>query len=206
MNQDKPHYYDGKPYQFLFDKALKEVREIIIGQIKPNTIVIDLCCGTGALVFDLADRCTSVTGVELSSKMIAHAEKSKRISGKKNIQFFHADASHLNTITDKQYDYATISMALHEMPCEMRLKVLQEAKRISKKIIIADYAVPQPCTLAGGSVYFIEFFAGMEHFRGFRNFQKNKGIHSLLEKCGYKIKVERKNTKGTIQVILANYS
>lgn len=170
MSIDKPHYYDGKPYEILFDRALKEVRDIIIEQIEAGSTVVDIGCGTGALVFDLAEKRESVTGVELSSKMVEHAKRRQQSNGKNNVTFVHDDATSLHHFEDQQFDYLTISMALHEMPPELRVKVLNEAKRIAKKIIVADYVVPQPLSFAGIRTRVVEFLAGIEHFRGFRHF------------------------------------
>ena len=203
MSIDKPHYYDGKPYEILFDRALREVRDIIVGQIEAGSKVIDIGCGTGSLVFDLAEKCESVTGVELSSKMVNHAQRCQQKNGKRNVSFMHGDATSLPHFENQQFDYLTISMALHEMPPELRLKVLNEAKRIAKKIIIADYVVPQPLSFAGIIIHIVEFLAGIEHFRGFRDFQSNNGINQLLQNCQLSICGESTNQNGTIKVVVA---
>lgn len=204
MSIDKPHYYDGKPYEILFDRALREVRDIIIEQIEAGSTVVDIGCGTGSLIFDLAEKCESVTGVELSSKMVDHANRRQKSNGKNNVAFVHGDATSLPHFKDRQFDYLTISMALHEMPPELRAKVLNEAKRIAKKIIVADYVVPQPLSFTGIRTRIVEFLAGIEHFRGFRDFQSNNGIDQLLQNCQLSICSEAINRNGTIRVVVAN--
>jgi ubiquinone/menaquinone biosynthesis C-methylase UbiE len=200
---DKKHYYDGKPYEILFDRALKEVRNIIVEQIEPGSLVVDIACGTGSLVFDLAEKCKSVTGVELSSKMVEHAKHRQELNGKHNANFVHGDATSLPTFKDKEFDYLTISMVLHEMPSDLRLQVLSEAKRIAKKIIIADYVVPQSFSFAGIRIRIVEFLAGIDHFRGFRDFQKNNGIDYLLSESQLSIIFKEINKNGTIRVVVA---
>ena len=203
MSIDKPHYYDGKPYEILFDRALREVRDIIVGQIEAGSKAVDIGCGTGSLVFDLSEKCESVTGVELSSKMVNHAKRRQQANRKNNVNFIHGDATSLPHFEDQQFDYLTISMALHEMPSELRLKVLNEAKRIAKKIIIADYVVPQPLSFAGVRTRIVEFLAGIEHFKGFRDFQNNNGIDQLLQNCQLSICGESINQNRTIRVVVA---
>lgn len=203
MNTDKPHYYDGKFYEVLIDPALIEVRDIIVEQIEAGSTVVDIGCGTGALVFDLSEKCKSITGVELSSKMVEHARRRQQSNGKNNINFVHGDATNLPHFEDQQFDYLTISMALHEMPPETRTKVLNEAKRIAKKIIVADYVVPQPLSFAGIGTRIVEFLAGIEHFRGFRDFQNNNGIDQLLQNCQLSICSEAINKNGTIRIVVA---
>lgn len=203
MNIDKSHYYDGKLYEILVDRALKEVRDIIVEQIKAGSTVIDIGCGTGSLVFDLAGKCESVIGVELSSTMVEYAKHRQQSNKNNNIHFIHGDAASLPHFQDQQFDYATISMALHEMSPDLRLKVLNEVKRIAKKVIVADYVVPQPLNFAGVGTRIVEFLAGIEHFRGFKDFQRNNGIDQLLQNCQLSIYSEATNENGTIRVVTA---
>ncbi len=203
MNIDKSHYYDGKFYEIFIDRALKEVRDIIVEQIEADSTVVDIGCGTGSLVFDLAEKCELVTGIELSSKMVIHAQRRQQSNGNSNVNFIHGDSKSLPHFQDQQFDYATISMAIHEMPPDLRMQVLNDAKRIAKKIIIADYVVPQPLNFAGIITRIVEFLAGIEHFRGFRDFQRNNGIYQLLQNCQLSICGESTNKNGTIRVVVA---
>lgn len=203
MSTDKFHYYDGELYEKLIDPVLKEIRTIVTKQIKVNSKVIDICCGTGALVFDLAKHCKTITGIELSSKMIARAKHRTQIENIKNINFIHGDATNLLNIKNHQFDYAVISMALHEISPKLREKVLLEAKRIAKKIIIADYSTPQPLNFAKLIIHIIELLAGTQHFKCFRNFQKNNGINQLLINCKISICNETTNKFNTIKVVVA---
>ena len=203
MSIDKPHYYDGKPYDILFERALREVREIIVQNVEDYSKVVDIACGTGSLVLDLAQKCSEVTGVELSSKMVEYAKGRPQVKAQTNVDFLHADATNLACFTDQQFDYLTVSMALHEMPPELRHTVLNEAKRIAKKIIIADYATPLPISFAGIRTRIVEFLAGISHFRGFRDFQNNNGIDQLLKESQLYISHEAINRNRTIRVVVA---
>ena len=200
---DKSHYYDGKLYEIFIDRALRELRNIIVEQIEAGSTAIDIGCGTGSLVFDLAEKCKSVIGVELSSRMVNHARRRRKSKGKDNVEFMHGNAASLPRFQDQQFDYAAISMVIHEMRPDLRMKVLNEAKRIAKKIIIADFAVPQPSGFAGISTYIVELLAGIGHFKGFKDFQRNNGLDRLLENCYLSIYRESVNKNGTIRVVVA---
>ena len=203
MKNKKTHYYDGHIYKVLIDPYLREVRSIISSKIEKGSKVVDLGCGTGALVFTLAHSCQLVTGIELSEQMIKYAQRSKQLKQTMNVHFQYGDASYLPKIKNDEYDYAVISMALHEMPPPLRLKVLWEAKRIATTVIIADYVTPLPVSLAGIGARITEFFAGQEHYRMFRHFQKSRGIEGLLEKNQISRDSETTNKKGTIEVVVA---
>lgn len=199
MVKNKKHYYDGKIYNIFSDNVLKEVRQIILQNIKSKSTVIDIGCGTGELVLSLAKKCKKVVGIDLSLKMIKYAKKNT----KDNIKFFHQDATNLKDVKNKQYDYAVISMALHEMlPQSLRLKVLIETKRIAKKIIIADYATPLPFNFKSLGIYIVEFIAGINHFKGFRNFQKNNGINQIIKNTNLRIDKDFKTKDKTIRVVI----
>lgn len=202
MQLDKFHYYDGKLYEKISDPMLEKIRKIISRQIKSDSSVIDLGCGTGALAFELSKPCKSVVGVELSSRMIIYAEKKKKLKNIKNVSFIHNNATNLSQFKKHQFDYAVISMVLHEASPKLRYSLVNEAKRIAKKIIIADYSTPQPFNLEGFFIFIIEFLAGIDHFKGFRSFQKNNGIDPILSDCNLSIEKEIKNKNGTIRIIV----
>lgn len=174
---------------------------MLVDQIDVGSNVIDIGCGTGSLVFDLAEKCKSVTGVELSSKMIAHAQHRLGLSKKQNVIFLRGDGTNLAHFQNQEFDYATISMVIHEIPLELQTKVLSEAKRIAKQVVVADWVTPLPVSFSGIRMRLIEFLAGPKHFKGFRNFQKNNGINQLLKSSQLSVVKESINRNGTIRVV-----
>lgn len=198
---DKPHWYDGAFYELFLDPALAEVRTLIRDQIEMGSSVLDVGCGTGALVFSLAEKCRQAVGIDLSKKMIDRANDKKNEFGLTTIEFRHANATILSETANREFDYATISMAVHEMPRQIQNLVILGMKRVANKIIIADYLAPQPANIRGFTTWAIEFLAGRHHFQQFRQYQQMKGLDSLLERSGLKIVHESHNKKGTIRVV-----
>jgi len=81
------------------------------------------------------------------------------------------------------FDCASISFALHEKERAARDKIISEMKRVVRKggaLILLDFQVPVPNTMFSRLVKVIEFFAGREHHRCFRDYLAQGGLDVLL--------------------------
>lgn len=203
MTVDKHHWYDGLVYEYVVDPALRPVREGISREIDEGSTVVDLACGTGSLSFMLAQRCRAVLGVELSQDMVTHAQ-SKITPDTDHVKIIHGDASQLSHIKDGEFDYATISMALHEMPQSVRLAVVTEARRIAKTTVFADFNAPIPRTIMGLRSCVAEFLAGMDHFNASRDFQARGGLPALIKEAGGTIDKSKLVRSRTVQIVVAH--
>src|SRR3989344_8663 len=111
--------------------------------LKPPAKIIDVATGTGAQAYELAKLGLDVTGVDLSPEMLQQAKKKLHKSLK--LRFLHADATEL-PFRNNEFDGASISLGLHDMPYEIGLAVMSEIKRVVKKngsILIVDYMEPK---------------------------------------------------------------
>lgn len=98
--------------------------------------VLDVCTGTGEIAIRLARQGAAVTAIDVTPTML---EKAKKKDGTAAITFVQADARQL-PFADKSFDQSVISLALHDMPRPVRIAVLQEMLRVTKKqIVISDY-------------------------------------------------------------------
>ena len=61
-------------------------------RLKPNATILDVGCGTGRHAIELARRGYMVTGVDLSSGMLAEAKKSAK-KAKVSVNWVHANAT-----------------------------------------------------------------------------------------------------------------
>ena len=68
----------GIIYGTLIDPILKPMRKRVANEIHTNSTIIDIACGTGAQIFELAKHCFHSTGIDLSESMIEFAKKSAR--------------------------------------------------------------------------------------------------------------------------------
>jgi ubiquinone/menaquinone biosynthesis C-methylase UbiE len=151
----------------------------------------------------LADKCRYVVGVDYSSRQIAFAERKKALKRCTNVEFIHADASQLEKVVNQNFDFATMVMFLHEVEPELREKVLREALKFAKQVVIADFLSPFPGNMASILFRLLEYMAGMRHHRNFRNWMMLGGIGGFIKGLDVSVdsETEWKNRCGKIVMI-----
>ncbi|MBP1908642.1 class I SAM-dependent methyltransferase [Methanolobus bombayensis] len=103
-----------------FSKWRKEILSELSGR------VLDLGIGTGKNIPYYPDDC-EVVGVDISDKMLAHANK--RLKEKKNISLYQMDAENLG-FKDDSFDYVITTFVLCSIPNPVA--ALKEIKRVCK--------------------------------------------------------------------------
>ena len=176
----KDHFYEGWLYHILVDPLLRRVHRLVRSQVKPGSTLIDIGCGTGELLFSLADVGSELVGVETSKRMWSFADRQARARGFNNVQILFGGAK-LENFLAGSFDYAIACMVLHEMDASQRLPVLKEMQRLAPHVILVDYRVPPPANLAAAMCRFIERLAGRRHFRNYTSFINNGGLLALYE-------------------------
>lgn len=191
-------------YGTFIDPVLVPMRKRMAKKIQPGEKVIDIACGTGAQVFEFAKKASAVLGVDLSESMIDKANKTKKWKNYANIDFFVGDAANLNEIQNKNFDVATMSLALHQFEPQLHSKILNEMKRLSGKIIIIDYAVPLSRNYAGYGSRVAEFFAGRDHYNNFNQFCQMGGLNTILPQNDLIITESEFFAKGIFQMVVCS--
>lgn len=191
---------------FLIDDIRLEAVEF--SDIKAKEKVIDICCGTGKQALYFSKAGAVAYGIDNNSKSVDKANNRKMLSNDQNSSFQLSDAANL-PFEDHFFDYACISLALHEKSYDLALKVLKEASRVIKKsgkIIIIDYAYPMPFNAEHLLILFFEILAGKKHFNFFRKYLKKGGLKPLLEKTNLISLKEKVSKNGTILILQAGFN
>ncbi len=133
------------PIYDVLEVFARHIRKKVVSEsgLPQGARVLDMACGTGAQSIAFAEKGFSVVGVDLSPDMLAQAKK--KIRKDYDVTFLCQDASSV-PFADSQFDLATISFGLHDMPEEIGAAVLKEMQRVTKpngKIVIVDYDVPK---------------------------------------------------------------
>jgi ubiquinone/menaquinone biosynthesis C-methylase UbiE len=191
MPTDKSLYYYGPIYHRLLDPELVETRHVAVDLITDGSSVLDIACGTGVLCMMLHKRKNCrVVGIDLSVRMLEYARK---LNPDQDPKFVHEDATDLRDFGDRSFDYATILLLMHELARIQQVRVLKEALRVAKRVIIIDAISPLPKNLGGIGIRIVEGTFGHEHQGNFKAFLTTGGIAGILKESTLAINVEHRS-------------
>jgi ubiquinone/menaquinone biosynthesis C-methylase UbiE len=111
---------------------------------KPNPYILDICCGTGAVItaFAAQNPESFIVGYDFSRGMLVKAREKSRAG---MIILIEGDAASLPFI-DESFDVITCSHALYELKRPARKAALNEMKRVLHRdgvVLIMEHEVPR---------------------------------------------------------------
>jgi len=198
--ENKNHWYDGTFYDKFIAPNQQKLFAKVIKFIEADKSIIDVGCGTGFFSFSVADKCKSALGIDLSKRNIDKANKNLINKPNSKLTFRHANLNTIITENIDKFDYAVLTYVIHEVNENERIPLINEISQVADKIIIGDFLVPRPKNFTGKLSRIIEFVAGSEHYRNFRNYVANGGIPDLAKKAGLTIISEYKNIKAGVHI------
>lgn len=134
--------------KIFFKLGKKNPRRKIFDIIPDEEIkILDVCTGTGSNIIELARKKNKVniTGIDNSKGMLNVGLKKIKKYNLSNVEFLLQDATEMN-LNNSFYDYALISLILHEMDDETAFKTLQNTHNCLKddgKLIVFEFIVPE---------------------------------------------------------------
>ncbi len=183
---------------------LSRPRQRIVQLLKGQRL-LDVCCGTGNLTAMLAEAGCQAVGVDSSPTMLSHARR-KHLTA----EFKQVNATQLPF--NQEFDAAVISIALHEMPPEVREKVWESVQRAvlpRGRLIALDFSLPErnnlAARIAGGLIErdereFLHIYP--EHYQNFREFMRSGGLLSWIQKQNQPVEADWRFWGGTIAVVV----
>jgi ubiquinone/menaquinone biosynthesis C-methylase UbiE len=180
-----PYQNSARWYDTIIEPLNTGLRQIGFKMIppEPGQRVLDVGCGTGTHLELYRQAGCKVFGIDLSPAML---EVALQKLGDR-AQLLLGDASCM-PYPDDSYDLVIVTLALHEMPPDTRLAVVGEMRRVLKqngRMLAIDYHPGSIRSLKGwlfkGIINFIEWLAGGEHFRNYRQFLSHGGVPALAE-------------------------
>ena len=202
MKEDKSHWYDGWFYDRFIAPNQDKLFEQIKNLIESNSKVIDVGCGTGRFSFLIADKCKGVLGIDPSKRNIARAKLSLSKKPNNKISFENGTLNQLLSEREEHFDYAVSTYVLHEINENERVNFLENISLIAEKIIIGDYLYPDKAGLLNAFNRVVEFAAGRNHYKNYRNFMAKGGIKKFASEAGLKVIAENKDQPSTSHLVV----
>jgi len=169
--------------------------------MKAGDKVLDVCCGTGSQALQYARIGIIATGIDLDPRMIEVAERNRKKQGLGSVSFQTANALNL-PFEDNIFDYASISASLHEKERADRDKIISEMKRVVKKegtLVFTDYKGTLPRIPSSYLSTALEYIAGRDHWRCFKDYTEQGGLDGLLQKNN--LQEEKREELGPLWII-----
>ena len=197
MKKD-PYHRVAKLYDKLFQQMNTSLIAIGVKMFPPveGMSVLDIGCGTGTLLGNYQKAGCRIFGIDLSPAMIKIARE--KLSGDAELSIRDANSTQFQT---DSFDLVTAMFVLHEMSPATRKAVMDEICRILKRtgrILLIDYHTGPLKPLKGWFkrviITIVEFCAGQEHYRNYRNFMAKNGIPSLVS--GHEMVIEQQKIVG----------
>jgi ubiquinone/menaquinone biosynthesis C-methylase UbiE len=145
--------------------------------------VLDVGCGTGSLLLTFREAGCYVTGIDASPTMLAAARQ--KLGESVDLRLGNAAGLPFD---DGSFDLVTAVYSLHEMPPTTRAATVQEITRVVKptgKILIIEYKNgPYPSQsgiISKITRAVVEWLAGSDHYKNFRQFINQDGLTPLIE-------------------------
>lgn len=165
--------------------------------IQAGTRVIDVATGTGAQASAFDDAGASVVAIDLSPRMLSIA---RRKYDERDIEFVEADATAL-PYPDASFDVSCVSFALHEMPRDVRARVVGDMARVTRpggKVVVVDYALPRN-RVWRWFVYHVVKLYERDHYVDF----VRADLAALLARSGMSVLTEHRALLGAARVVIA---
>lgn len=194
--------FDERYFELYVNPFLHQLRLMMAKYARKGGSAIEIGCGTGELTSLLAAKSCRVVGVDPDEKHVAETRARLSEFSECKTEVLQTDFETLDQFEDKEFDTALLMMTVHELTWEKRQPVLQEAIRLSRKLIVADYIVPQPKDPHGAIARTAELLAGQDHFSNYQSFQKLGGMRALESALNIKPAKLELNTIGTAEVIV----
>lgn len=175
--------WHSRIYKLLADRALKPFRRDLTEILRKicgvhNGRVLDLGCGTGALLRDLESSGITAVGLDNSPHMLRYIPKTtKAIAGSAEAVPF----------ADDSFAAVVISMLLHESDAAPE-NILAEAARLLEpkegRLLLLDWKLAERNLdyLFRPLMHGIELCMGRRHYRNFRTFMRRGGPEGAIQR------------------------
>jgi len=166
------------------DRVLRPLRKELVDLIEADANVLEVGCGTGDLLFQAAHKLSAGYGVDIDQSMIEFAKQRKN---KMHFDHLSFQCIYALKMPPRQFDIATSTLCLHELPRPLACDLLRMMVESSKTVLIADYTKAN--SLMGKvAIEFDEMISG--HYRNFKQYRRSGGIPAYAQAIGAQVRGE----------------
>jgi len=158
------------------DRYLQPMRQQVVDLIKPNSTVVDLGCGSGDVLFKLADKIERGVGIDKSKTLIDFATVRQQKEKRDNLQFIEADLC--GEVVLPMSDYAIASLLYHVVDREEATALLKKQVNKAKTTIICGFSKPNNWKQSL-LLWLDQKFTS--HYQNFRAYKQNGYMEALLQ-------------------------
>lgn len=170
-------------YDVVLEPSTRALRSLAVKMAEPGPgdRVLDVGCGTGAWLEAFADGGARCSGIDASPAMLEVARK--RLGD--NADLTLGDAAQM-PYPDGAFTVVAASMFLHELPSDLRSRILGEIARVlapEGRVVVVDFgegALTVKGRLTRALSMIAERIAGREHHRNCTTFLAQGGIPGSL--------------------------
>jgi ubiquinone/menaquinone biosynthesis C-methylase UbiE len=187
---------------------IERVRNDIAARLRPDSRVLDLGCGTGALAVQLARKGCQVTGVDISLPMLAQAARRVRhasLEGKVNLR--QLGAVNLDTaFEDGSFDAVVSILVFSELSDDEIAYTLAECRRVLNsggQLLIADEVLPGSVLGRTATFLFRLPFALAAFVLTQNTTHRVAGLGLRVEEAGFRLLDVGSYLAGTLQLFVA---
>lgn len=139
--------YDALEYTYFRKEETSPRRAVLHFIPEEEEFILDICAGTAANSLSIASERANarIIAIDRSEEMISIARRKIADANCKNIKMYSGDALSMD-FENETFDFALISLVLHENSKEFNEKLLEEAARVLKKdgkLIVVEWEEPQ---------------------------------------------------------------
>jgi ubiquinone/menaquinone biosynthesis C-methylase UbiE len=148
-----PRLYELTVELFFMGRRRSTYRALVAAaRIRPGHRVLDVGCGTGyfaRIISETVGASGVVAGIDPSEPMIDYARRQATCSAKCEFQVGAAQAL---PFPDDTFDVATSSLVVHHLPEDLRVRALDEMRRVLRpggRLLVAEARNPPSASLCG---------------------------------------------------------
>jgi SAM-dependent methyltransferase len=169
------------------DRSLASLRKQISSLLPANSIVLEVGCANGRLLFEIAHSIKKGYGIDVDEKMIHYAKRKARKNDINNLIFFKSDIREWKSLIVESFNHVVASLCLHEMERDTAVSILKDFQKLADKIIIADLFEPN-LRLQKWLLHFDEWMA--RHLDKYKSYRDNGGMESIIKEAELTIQSE----------------